>query len=486
MESQHLIPFKSLSVCACLAFGAALLTSCASLDPTEDIAHASSLVTAKSGVETGWTSPWFEPAEHWDGQSPLSSDIAVRVALQNNRSIRRQVETIAASRADFVQAHLLPNPIINVAIGFPIDGLGGDPLNTSVVQQLAWLWKRPAAIDAAEAGLRSQILAVSDAALRLVAEVRTAHATAYFAEEAVVLQQDNIKLLDRSAELLHERYSVGEASRLDVNRVELDLRAAIVRLADRKASLAVAKRELLEMLGRADAGTNWLTDGVSHDRSAPLAELDEAQVMQLAAHQRLDVAAASAVVDRRAADAHFEELGQLPDIEGGVEYRQNFSHRSGVFPSASVTPKLFDNNSARLARAESELRQAQIEADRVRQAAIAEARLAWVRLRAQLEVVEAYENDILALAEDNQHLAQTAYEAGETDLTVFLLAQRRFNDARIELIDRRLAAAGLLLELERAAGGSLEIPAPPDDAHASIESFTREPAADSHGTEVSP
>lgn len=454
-------------VIAAIVSGAALLDGCASLDPSADIEQASTLVAGRSEIETGWTSPWFEVAQQWDGASALSAGAAVRVALQNNREIRRQVETIVASRADFVQAHLLPNPVINVAFGFPTDGLGGDPFTVALVQQLAWLWTRPHAIDAAEAELRARVLAVSDDALRLVAQVRTEHARVLFAERAVTLHEENIVLLKRLNGLLDERFTVGEASRLDINRVELDLEAAQIALVDRRTNLEQAKRRLLAMLGRADASTDWTTDDIAPGSKLLHGELGEWHVMQLASLQRLDIAAANAVVQARQADVGLQETGRMPDLSAGVGYQQNFSSRPGVFPSGAVTPKLFDDNSARIARAESELRQAQIEADRVRQAAIAEARSSWVGLRAQQEVVESYQNTILALAEQNLSLARDAFDVGETDLTVLIDAQQQRNDAGIQLSDRQHAAAVLLIDLERAAGGSLELQPPVHSALAS-------------------
>jgi cobalt-zinc-cadmium efflux system outer membrane protein len=440
---------------AAAALVALVLPGCASLDPAGDLEQASSLVAARSATETGWTVPWNEPAPQWDGRAPLSSDVAVRVALQSNRAIRAEVESIVAARADLVQAHLLPNPVINFAIGLPTDGMGGDPLAAAVVQQLAWIWRRPAAIDAAEGELRSRILAVSDGALRLVADVRGAHAEVWFAEQAVELQEQNVELLARSVRLLEDRFAVGEASRLDVNRAALDRRAAEVQLSDRRMDLDRTRRTLLELIGRAGADDEWRTTVDVGRASEVLARLDEDQVVHLAASQRLDVAAARAAVAARVAGVDLQELGRIPDVSAGVEYQQNFSNRRGVFPSVGVSPKLFDDNSARVARAESELRRAEIEADGVLQAAVAEARRAWIELAAQRDVVRAYEDEILALAESNERLARNAFEAGEAELTVLLEAQRQLNDARIELADRRRAATELLIELERAAGGTL-------------------------------
>jgi len=438
---------------------ATLAGGCASLDPAEDLARAETLVEDRAGAETGWGSPWDERAGDWDGTSPLSAEAAVRVALRNNRAIRREVETIVASRADYVQAHLLPNPIVNVAVGFPTDGLDGDPFTVSIIQQLSWIWTRPVEIDAAEADLRQRVLAVSDAALRLVADVRQGHAATVLAERAVALQRTNIDLIARSVALLRDRFSVGEASRLDVNRSELDRLRAESTLRDREAALGLAKRDMLALLARADEATDWSTDDALPDAVLAASSLDEERVIDLASRRRLDVAAAAAAMEGRAARLELAERGRLPGLSAGVGYEQNFSNRSGVFPSVSITPKLFDDNSARVARAASELRQAEIESDRVRQRAIAEARQAWIALRAEIDVVAAYEQDILVLAAENLDLARDAFDAGEADLTVLLEAQRENNAARIEVTDRRHGVTSQLFELERAVGGSLDAPA---------------------------
>lgn len=438
---------------------AVALSGCASLDPAEDLDTAAAAVTERTGAATGWDEAWHDRGALWDGRRALSADVAVEIALRNNRALRREVETIVAGRADFVQAHLLPNPVVNFAYGFPTDGLGGHPLALSVMQQLAWLWQRPAAIAEADAELRARVLAVSNAALDLVARVRQQHATVRFAERARALQQDSLALLEQSQQLLQARFDVGEATRLDLNRVEMEWRLAATVLADRTAALAVARRTLLEMLGRAeDAADDWRTDD-EPDGLDDLAGLDEDAVAELAAAQRLDVRAALAVLDSRAARIDRADAEVFGDVRAGVGLQENFADRPAVFPAVAVTVPVFDDGRAKRARAESEYRQALIEADRVRQVAIAEARRAWSDLQGQRDVVEAYERDIVALAGSNLELARLAFHAGETDLTVLLEAQRQLNGARIELADRRLASARLAIELERAAGGTFT---PPD------------------------
>ena len=106
----------------------------------------------------------------WDGRSPLTREAALVMALRNNREIRSQVEQIAASRADLVQAGLLPNPVLGLTLRFPVDPVsGGTFIGAQVVQSFTALWLRDGKVKAADARLNQTVLDVSDKALRLSA-----------------------------------------------------------------------------------------------------------------------------------------------------------------------------------------------------------------------------------------------------------------------------------------------------------------------------
>ncbi len=447
---RSLIQFMGIFIALILTGG------CASLDATDDINTAVAHIESRRGFTPDWEAPWDEVSPAWDGATPLSSDTAVIVALQNNRSIRRQVESIVATRADYVQAHLLPNPVISIALGFPIDGLGGEPLAASLIQQLAWIWTRPARIDAAGAALQMRVLDVSNAVLTLVADVRTAQANVVFAERAIELQERNCNLISQSLELVRHRFDVGESTQLDVNRLQLDLLRAQAELVQREAALSTAKIQLLELLGRAEDSVTWTTDDWAVDWREIIDALDEEQVMDAAASLRLDVAAAETQTSLAEYQLELAELGQLLDVSAGVGFQENFNDRQGVFPTIKATPKIFDDNSARIARAESELRALQIEADRIYQQAQREVRTAWIELQAEFDLIFDYQQHIVDLADENARLAEDSFAAGTVDLTVLLEAQRQQTNARMRLNDLHAHAVGDFYELERAAGGTLD------------------------------
>jgi outer membrane protein TolC len=150
------------------------------------------------------------------------------------------------------------------------------------------------------------------------------------------------------------------------------------------------------------------------------------------------------------------ELGAFPEVGAGPRYERNFGGREAIFPAFTVTPKLLDDNSARIARAASELRAARIEADRVLQQAQREVRSAWIELESTTRLIHDYQEQVVALARENAALSENSFAAGTIDLTVLLDARREQTDARLRLNDLRAAAARRFHELERAAGGTLD------------------------------
>ena len=371
------------------------LVGCASLDPTADYQEAASLVQERSGWQADWSVPWSDSASPWDGISSLSIDQAVTVALQNNRGLRAALENIASARADLVQSGLLPNPVLSATFGTAIGGEGGAAsLSVSFVQQLTDLWLRPARMDAAASALREQILGVSDEALRLVADARQAHALLVGSQRGVALTRSHLDLVARSIEVTRQRVAAGEAARLDVNRLRqlsLGLQADLAR---QELELDRQKREVLALMGLAGAHADWQAQD-----EQPLLEqwsngLAESEVIELATRQRLDVAAARTTRETALQQLRVTRGGSLPEIAAGPAYDRDEDRRDELGAGIDLEVPIFDTNRARIAKAMSELRRAQVEADRIRQEAVTQTRSAWLDLRTNLELLDFYREHV--------------------------------------------------------------------------------------------
>jgi cobalt-zinc-cadmium efflux system outer membrane protein len=438
-----------------LAFALALIAGgCASLDPTPHIGRAASTIGDSSGVTPDWTQPWETALTTWDGRLPLTREAALVMALRNNREIRSQVEQIAASRADLVQAGLLPNPVLGLTLRFPVDPVsGGTFIGAQVVQSFTALWLRDGKVKAADARLNQTVLDVSDKALRLVAEVKATHARIAFGERALALSDENLATIRKSIDSLDARVRGGEGTTLDVNRARQQLAKAEAERALVARDLAKERRVMLELIGFAAESAEWTVCASGSMSLAP--PIDESVAVALALAQRLDVAAARSVVTAQQADLSTEEKSRLRDFGLGADFERETDGSKSLGPVLEVGIPIFDTNDAQIAKAGSLARVALASYEAASQRAVREARTAWIGLDTASRLSEQYRTTVLALSERNLTLAEAALKAGQADVTVLLDSQRELIEARRTLLGLAHDAALAAIELERAAGGVL-------------------------------
>jgi len=431
------------------------MAACVSTDASRDIERAQSLIAERAGLAADWLAP-IDDAARWDRSSPLTAETAVAAALAGNRDLRAQVEGVARSRAELVQAGLLPNPVLSLSLGFPIAGAdGGTTIGASLVQNLASILATGRRKDAAAADLEQVVLKLSDSAIQIAAQARILHSHVVFADSAAAFAEENAKLVQQSFDVTQRRMDAGEASRLDLNRVRVLLLQAQVDASQLRAEADSARRELLLTMGIPDADAAFaVAEAISESVDLP----DEPTVIAMAVSQRLDVAAADAGAQAAARRAGFAERSRF-DIEAGADYERDEDGRDTLGPALSVPIPIFDTGDARIAAAGAEARAAAHEAAAARQHAIGQARTAWVRARADAQAAETFRAHIVQLADENLELARRAYDAGEEDLTVLLETQRSRIASKLELLKLRERAHRSRIELARAVGGSLQVPA---------------------------
>ncbi|MFM8697558.1 MAG: hypothetical protein ACKOF7_02630, partial [Phycisphaerales bacterium] len=147
---------------AVTAVAAALLAAACTTDPGPTLAEAVPGLDARIAQPDGMLADaaardWRVPDAAWDGRAPLDAAVAQRIALAENRALRRVLVEAERRRALTQDAQLAPNPVVNVAGGIPTD-MGVVPLLAMVGQQLDWLWKRESINGDADAQLESLLL----------------------------------------------------------------------------------------------------------------------------------------------------------------------------------------------------------------------------------------------------------------------------------------------------------------------------------------
>jgi len=450
------LPPAALPLCA---LALSLLAGCTSLDPKPDIDRSTAIVAQRSGIAPVWDQPWQASLTTWDGHAPLRVEQAVAMALRNNREIRARVESIATSRADLVQAGLLPNPVVALTLRLPFDPVsGGSFVGASLVQSFTALWLRDGKIKSADARLNQSVLEVSDKALRLVADVRSAHTRIVFGQRAVTLADQSLATIQRTIDSLSARVQAGEGTTLDVNRARQQLAKARAEQFPILRDLAKERRRMLELIGFAAANADWTAEAAT--RLTPPTTPDESAAIAFASAQRLDVAAARLIVDAYQADLSTEERSRLRDFGLGADLERDTDGKKTIGPVVEVGIPIFDTNKAQIAKAGSLARAALANYEATSQRAILEVRVAWVELDTATRLADHYRETVLATSDQNLALAQSALQSGQVDVTALLEAQRDLVNARRTLSDLERDAALARIALEQAAGGALALASP--------------------------
>lgn len=402
-------------------------------------------------MDVEWPSSTNRQASPLNPHPVDSLETLVVTAIRHHPEIRALVARVVESRADFVQAGLWPNPVLQGALGLPIDGGGGSPGMAAAMVAIADLWKRPARKRSAEADLRVSLLTLSDASLTFVRDVKVGVSEQVHARRSVLESDRAARVWSELVELWEASERSGEASRQAVNtavlaagrardRLEVDLdacRQAEVRLAERVGSKVLLSDRILPELA-----------GLRSSDPAPWAGL----------LYRFDVQAALASIDSASARERLAQWSRLPEVSVGARFERNFSNRKGVFPQAQVELPIFDTGRAAAAKAEAIASRTEAECESVLWSALLEIRLASSAYEVAQERWKIWSEVSLPAASESWDLAQSVYEAGELSGIDLRVRETEYLRVRREGVDRSAACYSAWFELERALGGYLPEP----------------------------
>ncbi len=470
---------------------AALLavSGCATVDPTPDYQRAAKHVAAATGQARTYQ-PGDDDAiadrveELLDGG--ITVDEAVQVSLLNNPRLQSMFMEVGMARADVVQAGLLSNPTLGIALQFPSGG-GLASLEASLAQNIAELWQLPLRKRIAERSLEQAILGLARVAADLSADTKVAYREASGGDERHRIAEENLAVAQELFDLALARMEAGAASELEVNLsrslaldAEMDVEAARLAAAD-------ARRSLATLLGFAgDAGGLVLLDPLPDE---PPPTSDPELLLGLARLSRVDLRAARELTHASRDRLREEYLRVFPNVEIGLALERGERGRSdggrdiladtaresisnGALTAPGIEPRsarrrhtdfiigpsldlelpIFDQNQAQIAKAKLACAAALKTLEGLDRSIEQEVRAATDRSAAAWRLVRMYRDRALPLAQSNLDLSREAYRAGRASFLAVLEAQRFFLDARSSFASATEAAAATIPELERTIG----------------------------------
>jgi cobalt-zinc-cadmium efflux system outer membrane protein len=350
-----------------LLFLALAASSCAAVDPTPRWERLDQLVRSPTGEPLVWERD-PEDAERIrraveemlaDG---LSRSEAIRVALLDDRGLQATFEKLGTAEAHRVQAGLLTNPSLSVALAFPMS-LGDS--SAALLGVVSDLWIVPVeealAENAAEQtvrGVAARVVATAADAARAYDEVLLWTARRHVEAELADVERTRLERI-RGASSAPD----GESKRFAAEDASMDQEIA---LESAELELALARITLAGALGLPDErALPRLTDALA---APPPSRVDAAAAVPFALAHRFDVATAALAVAAAEDAIELERRQVWGNVGVGPSYQGGFGQEDAGGPALGMSVPLFDQNQAQIARAEYELRRCekQLEETRIR------------------------------------------------------------------------------------------------------------------------
>ena len=387
-------------------------------------------------------------------KKPLTVNSAVQIALLNNRELLATFEDVGVSAADLREAGMLKNPSFDLSVRFPDRAPTGANWEEAAAFDLLDLLMLPLRKRVAADQLAAVQLRVADAAVRLVADVKTA-VYELQADDAMLAHRQTIVEINRAAlDLAQRQHEAGNINDLALARQQAAYNAARLDLAMTENAQREHREKLNRLLSLWGGDTAWKIAG----GLPPLPEGDVALrgLESLAVAQRLDLAAAqmelAGIVRALGLTKSYRYVGAL---EFGVDTERDPGRTNVTGPRLRLELPLFNQGQARVAKSEAGLRRAERKVEALAIGIRADVRALHDKLAAQREAAHFFQSEVVPLRRAitaGMLLHYSGMLVGNYELFATRAEQIEAEHKSIEALRDYWTTRA---ELERAVGGNL-------------------------------
>src|SRR5437016_4564752 len=413
--------------------------------------------------------PSLANAPWWDLYHDEELQKLIRIALEENKDLKRAVATVDEFAARGLIAKTDFAPQMNTTVNAPAFGNTKNvafpgfpnPFNYYVQGNLAWeidIWGRIRRSNEAALG---DLLAREENRRALIVQIVGGVAQAYFDLRQFDMQleiaQRTLQAWEESVRIGQARLRQGVINRLDVDQFEAERQNAAARIAELKRQMVQKENELSVLLGRNPAaiprGRSLLDQALPAEVPPGLpAELLQRRPDVL--QSELQLAAATARIGVAKAE-RFPKI-TLTGLLGVASPQLSRLVNPGQFGEVgpSLTGPLFNAQILGFQQqaAEAQARQAVAQYEQTILVAFREVEDALVAVRKTRDQTLAQEEQVTALRSAS-HLADLRYKGGLANYLDVLTAQRSLFDAELSLTATRRLHLVSIVQLYKALGG---------------------------------
>ncbi len=423
-----------IGTCLTPLFLAACATTGAGLgDPMAGFAN----VSARSAAVTGKESVWIQSSEQARAVSgrvsslvrnkSIGPDVAVQVALLNNKGLQAAYADVGLSAADLWQESLLINPTVSVgAMGIGL----GRTVEAAVVTNILALATRPRRMAVADARFRQAQLRAAEATFKLAADTRRAWIQAVSAWERVSYLNRAQSTADAASALAEKLGQTGAYTKAAQAREHVFFAELAGQTAEARLEARSAKEALTRLMGLWGSDLEYEVPNALP--SLPKNALARTSIESNALRSRVDLEIARLELEALAKSYGLTQATRyVTDLElvTGVEVEQEEEDGEtktnvGLNLELEFVIPVFDSGKARMRKAELAYMQA---ANLLAEKAVnirSEAREAYDAYRSTLDIARHYRSSVLPLRNTIEEESVLTYNGMITN-TFELLADTR-------------------------------------------------------------
>lgn len=431
------------------AIAAAFLASCVSVPRDAGVDSVQQAVASRTNQTIDWAADDARTRAMLEDE--LTADEAVALAIANNPRLQVTLAELGIARADLIEASTIANPVFEFELRVP--GEPYRPYELRIAQSLIDLIQLPRRRALGRAAFDAAQLRVSSDVLRFAAGVRSSYFDLIAASQHAAQQRTIAEAAKAAADVAIRQHHAENITDLDLENEQALYEQAKLDLARAERELLVAREAMIRNIGLRDASLEWRVPESFPE--LPASELDQVQLEQLAAQQRLDLAIARREVEIAQRGIPLARLSLL-EAEVDLHYEREPSGEHTVGPGIELPIPIFDTGRAARTRAEAEFLRARqslaaLERESSSQLRTASATLAEARAR-----VEYYRDVILPRRRRITELTKLEHNA--MLLGIFQLLQARQNEAQAhsDFIEAQREYWSARTDLDRALQGIAE------------------------------
>jgi cobalt-zinc-cadmium efflux system outer membrane protein len=383
---------------------------------------------------------------------PLTADLAAELALSRSPVLRA---ARARARSAQAAARLASRPEDPRLYATDHSGTGGRHSELSVSFDLWSLIGFSSRRRAGEASRARAEAELAERALALETEAKSAFYEVQAASATLVLRRAQEESARSLADFVEAQRRAGNVAQLDADRAEGDAQEAALGTDGAQARLDAARAALARVM-RVPPAADW---GDVGEPPPPLESWPDADALAALARDRRPLRA-EAEAQARAARAALSdrENRSLGAFRAGVDFEREIGGQQLVGPSVEVDVPVTGRAGLGMTQARAEAEAADADADAV-DAELAEELCALEsRLSAAGRRARRLSEGVLPRREAVVAASRTRAGAMLAGLRELLAAQDAETSARLELVEARREFWTARAALERAVGGSLDVP----------------------------